>query len=114
MAKRKRYIKGKVYITNDSVFSRDGYNKPGRRVVAVNNDRQHMHVVKIKGLYDGTGKKRSNLIPIEHYDVLYKPSGIDPFVHKVTKHNKPIKETKLTKTKARLNKWDMKKIKHLK
>ena len=114
MAKRKRYIKGKVYITNDSVFSRDGYNKPGRRVVAVNNDRQRMHVVKIKGLYDGSGNRRPKLIPIERYNVLHKPSGIFPFVHKQTAKGYPIRESKMKKTKARLNKWDMEKIKHLK
>ena len=114
MARRKRYIRGKVYITNDKVFSRDHYGKTGRRVVAVNNDRQNMHVVKIKGLYDANGNRRKNLIPIEHYSFLSKPSGIDPFVHKKTIYNTSIRESKMRSTNVRLNKWDMKKIKHLK
>lgn len=114
MARRRRYMRGKIYITNDSLFSRDGYKKKNRRVVAVNNDKNHMHVVKIKGLYDGNGKRRKNLIPIEHYEGLTKLSGIHPFVHKKTKRNTPIKESKLRKTNVRLNKWDMKKIDNLK
>ena len=114
IARRKRYIQGNIYITNDSVFSRDNYSKAGRRVVAVNNDKYKMHVVKIKGLYDSNGNRRTNLIPIERYSVLHKESGIDPFVHKKTKYNKPILESKMKKTNVRLNRWDMQKIKHLK
>ncbi len=114
MARRKRYIKGRIYITDDSLFSPDGYKKPGRRVVAVNNDRQNMHVVKIKGLTDNSGKPRKNLIPIERYNVTNKPSGIYPHVHKKTAAGKAIKADKMKKTNARLNKWDMKKISHLK
>lgn len=114
MARRKKYIRRKIYVTNDSLFSRDGYKKKNRRVVAVNNDKNRMHVVKIKGLYDDNGKRRKNLIPIEHYEVLTKKSGVDPFVHKNTKWNTPIKESKLRKTNIRLNKWDMKKIDKLK
>lgn len=48
------------------------------------------------------------------YNTLTKPSGIDPYVHKRTKYRKPIKESKMIKTNSRLNKWDMKKISHLK
>lgn len=114
MARRKKYIKGKIYITNDSAFSRDNYNKPGRRVVALNNDKENMHVVKIKGLYDDKGNLRKNLIPIENYNVLDKKSGVDPYVYTKTKWHTPIKENKMKKTDARLNKWDMKKISHLK
>lgn len=62
----------------------------------------------------GTEFCGDNRAIVKRINVLYKPSGIDPFVHKVTRHYKPIKETKLIKTKARLNKWDMKKISHLK
>ena len=72
MARRKKYIRGKIYITNDSLFSRDGYKKSNRRVVAVNNNKKRMHVVKIKGLYDKNGKRRKNLIPIENYEGLTK------------------------------------------
>jgi hypothetical protein len=48
------------------------------------------------------------------YNSLTKPSGIDPYVHKRTKYRKPIKESKMIKTNSHLNKWDMKKISHLK
>ena len=114
ISRRKRYLNGKIYITNDSVFSRDGYSKPGRRVIAINNDRENMHIVKIKGLYDDKGVFRKHLIPIERYSVLDKKSGIDPYVYIKTKWNTPIKECKMRKTNVRLNKWDMKKIDHLK
>lgn len=114
MARRKKYIRGKIYITNDSLFSRDNYQKSNRRVVAINNNKNRMHIVKIKGLYDKTGKIRKNLIPIEHYKGFTKKSGIDPYVYKSTKRNSPIKESKLHKTNIRLNKWDMHKIQHLK
>ena len=60
------------------------------------------------------GKRRGGLIPIENYNTLTKPSGIDPHVYKEIKYRKPIKESKLIKTNSRLNKWDMKKISHLK
>ena len=114
MSRRKRYPKGRIYIADDKIFSRDNYSKQGRRVVAVNNNKNALHVVKIKGLYDDQGNKRKNLIPIENYNVLTKPSGIDPYVYKKTKYYKPIKEKKLIKTNARLNKWDLRKIAHLK
>ena len=114
MSRRKRYTKGKIYIVDDKIFSEDNYSKRGRRVVALNNDKNKLHVVKIKGLYDSHGKRRGGLIPIENYNTLTKPSGIDPHVYKRTKYRKPIKESKLIKTNSRLNKWDMKKISHLK
>ena len=114
MARRKRYIRGKIYITNDSLFSRDGYSKSNRRVVALNENKNRLHLVKIKGLYDKNGVRRGNLIPIENYDGLTKPSGIDPYVYKTTKRNSPIREGKLKKTNVRLNKWDLEKIGGLK
>ncbi len=113
MARRRRYIKGRIYITNDKYFSRDGYKKANRRVVAVNNNPEEMHVVKIKSLYDKNGKKRKRLIPIENYPCLTKKSGIYPRVYKKTSWGKPIKAKKMTNTNSRLNKWDMKKISHL-
>ena len=68
----------------------------------------------VKGLYDGNGKLRKKMIPIERYSVLHKLSGIFPFVYKTTAKGNPIRENKLKKTKDRLNKWDMRKISHLK
>ena len=111
MARRKRYIRGKIYITNDKLFSKDKFAKSGRRVVAVNNDKNALHVVKIMGLYDKNGNLRKALIPIEHYEGFTKPSGIHPFVFTRTRWGAPIKENKLKKTNIRLNKWDLKKLK---
>lgn len=113
MARRKRYIKGRVYLVNDKVLSLDGYAKKDRRVVALNNDKNKMYVAKIKSLYDSNGNKRSKLIPIEKYPAIRKPSGVYTYVYKKTKWNTPIKECKLVKTNTRLNKWDMKKISKL-
>jgi len=114
LARRKRYIKGRVYITNDSLFSPDGYSTPGRRVVAVNTDRNNMHVVKVKKLVDDKGKPRKDMIPIEKYGSIRKPSGVYPYVYRKTAQGNPIEEKRMKKTKTRLNKWDMKKISHLK
>jgi hypothetical protein len=54
------------------------------------------------------------LIPIENYNVLSKPSGVYPYVYKKTARGHPIEASKMQKTRSRLNKWDMKKISHLK
>ena len=114
MARRKRYIKGRIYMIDDKVLSRDGYSKSDRRVVALNNDKTRVKLVKIKSLYDKNGNLRKNLIPIEKYSILKKPSGVYTYVYRKTKWNTPIKERKLIKTNVRLSKWDMNKIKHLK
>ena len=73
-----------------------------------------MHVAKIKSLYDKNGNKRNNLIPIEKNSEVRKPSGVYTYVYRKTKWNTPIKESKMKKTNVRLNRWDMKKISHLK
>ena len=114
MARRKRYIKGRIYMIDDKVLSRDGYSKSNRRVVALNNDKTRVKLAKIKSLYDENGNRRKKLIPIEKYSILEKPSGVYTYVYRKTKWNTPIKECKLIKTNVRLNKWDMNKIKHLK
>lgn len=111
MSRRKRYIKGNIYTINDSLVSRDNYSKANRRVVAVNNDKNNVHIMKIKSLYDKNGNERKNLIPIENYNCLTKKSGIEKKVHTKTSRNKPIVESLMKKTKSRLNKWDMEKIK---
>ena len=108
MARRKRYIKGKVYLTSDSVLVKS--KKKRRRVVAMNNDKNNMAVRRILSLYDENGKKRENLIPIEKYPDIPKKSGVEPKTFRKTKSGKPIQEKYLTKTKTRLNKWDMRKV----
>ena len=107
MARRKRYIKGRVYTLNDHVLVR--FSKGHRRVVVLNNDRNEMHVRRIMSLYDDQGKRR-DLIPIEKYPDIPKPSGIEKRTFRKTLSGKPIQEKFLGKTKTRLNKWDLKKM----
>ena len=107
IARRKRYIKGKVYITNDHALV--NYSKSNRRVVALNNDKNNMHVRRITSLYDKNGK-RKNVIPIEKYPDIPKDSGIEKRTFRNTLSGKPIQEKYLKKTKTRLNKWDQKKM----
>ena len=79
-----------------------------RRVVALNNDPNSMHVRRIMSLHDKSGKLR-NFIPIERYPDIPKSSGIEKRTFRTTRTGKPIRERYLKKTKTRLNKWDMKK-----
>ncbi len=106
---KKSEIKGNIYITNDSLFSYDNYQKGNRRIVAINDDTSNMQVVKIKGLYDENGKLRKNLPPIDNYSCLTKPSGIENRIYVKTSKNKAIVEYKLKKTNCKLNETDMKK-----
>lgn len=108
MGRRKRYIKGKVYVTNDKVLV--GGRGKKRKVVSMGNDKEHMEVRRISSLYDKNGNKKQNLIPIEKYPDLPKPSGVEVKTFRKTINGKPIQEKYLGKTKTRLNKWDMKKI----
>lgn len=108
ISKRKRYIKGKVYIMNDHSLVKN--SKSSRRVVAMNNDKNEMAVRRILSLYDKNGNLRKNLIPIEKYPDIRELSGVEVKTFRKTLRGKPIKEECLKKTKTRLNKWDMKKI----
>ena len=74
------------------------------------NDRDNMEVRRIFSLYDKNGNKRKNLIPIEKYPDIRKPSGVENKTFRKTKNNKPIRESNLVKTKTRLNKWDRAKM----
>lgn len=107
MSRTKKYIKGKVYLTNDHLLVKN--SKPNRRIVALNNDRENMHVRRITSLYNKNGKKK-DVIPIERYPDIPKASGIEKKTFRKTLRGKPIKEKYLKKTNTRLNKWDMKKI----
>ena len=108
MARRKRYITGKVYKINDHVLV--NYSKSDRRIVSLNNDRNNMEVRRIMSLYDKNGNRKQNLIPIEKYPDIPKASGIEKRTFRKTLSVKPIQEKYLTKTKTRLNKWDRKKM----
>lgn len=108
MARRKKYIKGKVYITSDKLLV--GGKGKKRRVVSMGNDKDNMAVRRISSLYDKDGNKKKNLIPIEKYPDIPKESGVEVKTYRKTVSGKPIKEEYLGKTKTRLNKWDMAKI----
>ena len=60
-----------------------------------------MHVKRITSLYDKIGKIK-DVIPIEKYPDIRKPSGVYTYVYKKTKWNSPIKERKLKKTNTNL------------
>lgn len=108
MSRRKRYIRGKVYFTDDKVLV--GGKGKKRRVVSMGNDRNNMAVRRISSLYDKNGNIKKNLIPIEKYPDIPKESGVEVRTFHKTISGKPIQEEYLRKTKTRLNKWDMKKI----
>lgn len=108
MARRKRYIKGKVYYTNDKVLV--GGRGKKRRVVSMGDDKNNMAVRRISTLHDKNGNIRKHLIPIEKYPDIPDESGVEVKTFHETVSGKPIQEKYLTKTKTRLNKWDMKKI----
>lgn len=108
MGRKKRYIRGKVYITNDKILV--GGRGKRRRVVSMGNDKDNMAVRRISSLYDESGRKKPNLIPIEKYPDIPKISGVEVKTFRKTVSGKPIQEKFLGKTKTRLNKWDMKRI----
>lgn len=108
MARRKRYITGKVYITNDKVLV--GGKGKKRRVVVMNNNKQNMAVKRIMSLYDNNGNKKKNLIPIEKYSRIPKASGVEDKTFRQTINDCAIQEKYMIKTNIRLNKWDMDKI----
>lgn len=107
IARRKNYICGKVYIINDNLLVK--HTKPNRRVVALNNDKNNMHVRRITSLYNKNGELK-DVIPIEKYPDIRKYSGVEKKTFRKTLRGKPIKENLLKKTNTRLNKWDMMKI----
>ncbi len=107
-SRRKRYIKGRVYITNDKMLV--GGRDKKRRVVSMGNDKNNMAVRRISSLFDKNGKKKERLIPIERYPDIPKASGVEKKTFRKTISGKPIQEKYLGKTQTRLNKWDMLKI----
>lgn len=108
MSRRKRYLRGKVYLTNDKILV--GGKGKRRRVVSMGNDKNNMEVRRILSLFDKNGNKRKFLIPIEKYSDIRDASGVEVKTFRKTISGTPILEKFLTKTNTRLNKWDMKKI----
>lgn len=108
MSRRKRYIQGRVYITNDKILV--GGKGKKRRVVLMGNDRDNMAVRRISSLYDEKGKKRKNLVPIEKYRDIPYQSGVEMKTFRKTVNGRSIKEKYMYKTDTRLNKWDMERV----
>ena len=108
MGRKKRYIKGKVYYTNDRVLV--GGKGKRRRVVSMGNDKKDMAVRRILSLEDKDGRKKERLIPIEKYPDIPKESGVEGKTFRKTVSGKPIQERFLEKTNTRLNKWDMERV----
>ena len=107
-SRKKKYIRGKVYITSDKLLV--GGKGKKRRVVSMGNDKENMAVRRISSLYDKNGNKKKNLILIEKYPDIPKASGVEIKTFRKTIGGKPIKEKHLGKTQTRLNKWDMSRI----
>lgn len=106
MARKKRYIKGRVFYTNDSALVN---TKPkNRMVVSMNNDPEHMEVKRV--LTAGKGKNSRNGVPIEKYPNIRKQSVVESRVFRKTRKGEPIQAKRMKKSKTRLNKWDRKKI----
>ena len=76
----------------------------------MNNDKDNVAVRRISSLYDKNGKKKERLIPIEKYSDIPKESGVEDKTFRKSLSGKPIQEKYLGKTKTRLNKWDMARI----
>ena len=106
MARRKRYIKGRVYITNDSILVKSKPKK--RRVVATNNDSNHTTVKRILSASGGRNAKKGT--PIEKYPDIPRQSVVENRTFKKGLDGKPISVKKMRKTKTRLNKWDCRKV----
>ena len=107
MGRKHRSIVGRVYFTSDSYLTKSKPKK--RRVVAVNNDKNELHVKRI--LSAGKGRNSQKGIRIEKYPDIPLESVVENRTFRKTINNKFIKEKKLRKTNTRLNKWDMAKIK---
>lgn len=108
MARRRRYIRGRVYFTNDKILV--GGSGKLRRVVAMGNDKNNMAVRRISSLYDKNGNKKTRLIPIEKYADIPKYSGVEYKTFRKSVNGKPLQEKYFRKTQTRLNKWDMHRI----
>lgn len=48
MGRKKRYLEGRIFITNNRLFSNDGLKPVHRRVVVLNNDKSEAVICKLK------------------------------------------------------------------
>lgn len=107
MSRRKRYIKGKVFITNNNLLT--NHNKANRRIVVINNNPEEAHVKRILTARPGSRTTRKG-IPIEKYPDIPKNSVVENKTFRRTIKGERINTNRLKKTKTRLNKWDMAKL----
>ena len=107
MPRRRRYIKGRVYLGNDNIVVK--HYKPSRRFVVMNNNKKSMHIKRVTKLSNGGLNARKG-IQIEIYPDIPLPSVVENKTFRKDVEGKPIQESQLTKTSTRLNKWDMNKI----
>ena len=106
MARRKRYIKGRVYYTNDSILVNVKPKK--RRVVAINNNPNMVHVKRILTANKGRNSIRGK--PIEKYPDIPKQSVVENRTFRKTRSGKPIKASNMRKSATRFNKWTERKL----
>ena len=95
MSRRKRYIKGNVYYSNDSVFLKTKSKK--RRVIAINNDRNHVAIKRVLSANKGRNSKKG--VKIEKYPDIKKESVVEN-----RKFKKTLKGEDLTTKKMKKNK----------
>ena len=106
MARRKRYVKGRVFITNDAVLTKSAPKK--RRVVVTNNNPKKARVRRV--LSAGKGRNSQKGTPIEKYPDIRKESVVESRTFTQSINGQPLDTTRMRKTKTRLNKWDRKKL----
>ena len=107
MSRRKRYIKGRVYLINDNLIVKNF--KKNRRVLVLNNDKENLHIRRItKRINNGLNARKG--LAIEIYPDIPMPSVVENKTFRTTLRGKPIKEKYMKRTRTRLNKWDMRKI----
>ena len=107
MGSKHKNIIGRVYFTSDSYLTKSRPKR--RRVVAINNNKNEMHVKRI--LSAGKGRNSQKGIQIEKYPDIPLDSVVENRTFRKSINNQFIKEKKLKKTNTRLNKWDMAKLK---
>lgn len=109
MSRRKRYIKGRLFYSNDKILTKS--DPKNRRIIAVNNDGNNMHVRRV--LSASGGRNAKNGIPIERYPDIPKDSVLENRVIRQTVYGEPLQSKRMRKSNTRLNKWDRKKA-HIK
>lgn len=114
---------GKILITDDNVFSTDGYSKPNRRVVVTSDDNKNIKVNKIKSDLDydpnattasrNKQKRFTTKIDYNKYSPLTKESVVEYKQYdrnELTGNKLNINDSHFTDTGVRLSNTDLRKI----